>query len=44
MVGIELGDARELARRELRGPTSCTHLSSTLRTLADCAAFVDTLA
>ena len=35
VVGISLDALPDHARRELRGPSTCTHLTSTLRTLAD---------
>lgn len=38
LVGADLSDVAARARTELVGPTTCTHLTSTLRALADVAA------
>jgi len=38
LVGVSLGEVAARARTELVGPTTCTHLTSTLRALADVAA------
>lgn len=38
LVGASLDDVAARARTELVGPTTCTHLTSTLRALADVAA------
>ncbi len=35
IVGMTLDDLAARVRAELKGPTTCTHLNSTLRTLAD---------
>jgi hypothetical protein len=43
LVGALLADFATRARRELRGPATCTHLNSTMRTLADVAALVELL-
>lgn len=37
VVGVDVHTLPELARHELRGPTTCTHLTSTLRSIADVA-------
>jgi hypothetical protein len=38
MVGVTLDQLATRVRSELKGPTTCTHLSSALRTLADVSA------
>ena len=35
MVGVTLDELAARVREELKGATTCTHLNSTLRTLAD---------
>ena len=35
IVGATVDEIPDRVRRELKGPTSCTHLSSTLRSIAD---------
>jgi hypothetical protein len=35
VVGVPLAELPALARAQLRGPSTCTHLTSTLRSLAD---------
>ncbi|HKY16872.1 MAG TPA: DUF2889 domain-containing protein [Microthrixaceae bacterium] len=35
IVGAAIRELPDVARRELRGPTTCTHLTSTLRSLCD---------
>lgn len=37
VVGASVTELVELARQQLRGPTTCTHLTSTVRSLADVA-------
>lgn len=43
VVGIGLGDLARAARTELVGPTTCTHLTSTIRSLVDVRALADAL-
>lgn len=38
LVGTELAEVAGRARTDLVGPTTCTHLTSTLRALADVTA------
>jgi hypothetical protein len=40
MVGVALDDLARAARTELVGPATCTHLTSTARSLADVRALV----
>jgi hypothetical protein len=35
VVGVRTDDLPVIARQALRGPTTCTHLTSTIRSLAD---------
>lgn len=35
LVGVSAAELAERARRDLRGPTTCTHLTSTMRSMAD---------
>ncbi|MDZ7675364.1 MAG: DUF2889 domain-containing protein [Acidimicrobiales bacterium] len=37
LVGVSIADLDVRARTELRGPTTCTHLTSTMRSMADVA-------
>ena len=41
LVGVPLDEVARRARTALVGPTTCTHLTSTLRALADVAALVE---
>lgn len=43
LVGASAADIRELARRVLRGDTTCTHLNDQLRSMADVPALVSQL-
>jgi hypothetical protein len=43
MVGVSLAELTERVRADLVGPTTCTHLTSTMRCLADVAALVPML-
>ncbi len=42
LVGVSLDEVAARARTELVGPTTCTHLTSTLRSLADVHALIPT--
>jgi hypothetical protein len=44
LVGVTLDELTQRVRADLVGPTTCTHLSSTLRCLADVAGLVPMLA
>ena len=35
VVGVRTDELAVMAREALRGPTTCTHLTSTIRSLAD---------
>ena len=41
VVGVRIGELAAMAREALRGPTTCTHLTSTIRSLADAGHLAD---
>ena len=43
VVGVRVSDLASRVRDELRGPTTCTHLTSTLRSLADAGPLLEVL-